>query len=85
MRCIMKANFDFVIWRDVPVIYQDRHGIDRCGDVPVFRVNPITGKGEKVVNTRGLAYGARLRKKYRRNENVLKKEVKMNQIFMEVL
>lgn len=55
-----------IIYRDVPVIYEDRQGRKYYGDVPVVRFNEITRQLEAVVNTRGNAYGARLRQCYRR-------------------
>ena len=57
---------EFVIYRDVPVIYNDRQGRSYYGDVPVVRYNEITGKIEAVVNPRGNAYGARRRRRYRK-------------------
>lgn len=57
---------EFVIYRDVPVVYNDRHGRSYYGDVPVVRLNEITGKLEAVDNPRGNAYGARHRQSYRK-------------------
>lgn len=69
------------IWRDIPVkIFHKFHHIkyigDRgrfsfavdYGDVPVGSINPITGKFEPCVNTRGNAYAARKRKMYRNKQ-----------------
>lgn len=41
--------------------------LDR-GELPVARINAITHQCEEVVNTRGMAYAARNRLKYRRNK-----------------
>lgn len=57
---------EFVIYRDVPVIYNDKQGRSYYGDVPVVRYNEITKKFEPVDNPRGNAYGARHRQKYRK-------------------
>lgn len=57
---------EFVIYRSVPVIIEDRHGRKDYGDVPVVRYNEITRKFEDVVNPRGNAYGARRRMRYRK-------------------
>lgn len=70
-----------VIWKDIAVPIVEKqvhvralHGAKarrRCsfiktyGDVPVARINEITGKLEDVVNNRGRAYAARRRKAYR--------------------
>ncbi len=67
-----------VIWKDVPVLYHGkitqvrklggrlrRSFIVDYGDVPVARFNEVTAKMEEVVNTRGLAYAARKRLRYR--------------------
>jgi hypothetical protein len=35
------------------------------GDIPVARINTVTGKVEDVVNNRGFAYATRNRKKFR--------------------
>jgi hypothetical protein len=68
-----------VIWVDVPSV-KLRHKIwhkhslkgklhrdftNDCGDVPVARINEITGVCEPVVNPRGRAYAARNRLMYR--------------------
>lgn len=43
-----------------------RHSfIKTYGDVPVARINRITGLWEEVVNNRGRAYAARRRRSYR--------------------
>ena len=68
-----------IIWKDIPVpIFQKvvhvkrirgrlyRSFIHDYGDVPVARFNSKTKKFEKVVNSRGKAYAARKRLKYRR-------------------
>lgn len=39
--------------------------INTLGEIPVARYNDISKKIEEVVNTRGLAYGARRRLAYR--------------------
>ena len=57
---------EFVIYRSVPVVYEDRAGRQYYGDVPVTRYNEITGKFEAVENPRGNAYGARRRQRYRK-------------------
>ena len=57
---------EFVIYRSVPVTYQDRQGRSYYGDVPVVRFNEITRKMEAVDNPRGNAYGARHRQRYRK-------------------
>lgn len=36
------------------------------GDIPVARINEVTGKMEEVVNLRGNAYAARKRLKYKK-------------------
>ena len=59
---------EFVIYRDVPVVYQDRQGRSYYGDVPVARFNEITRKMEAVDNPRGNAYAARSRQRYRNKE-----------------
>ena len=64
----MARGIDFVIFCDVPVIYQDRQGRKFYGDIPVARLNNITGKMECVDNPRGLAYAARNRLKYRKRK-----------------
>lgn len=56
----------FVIYRDVPIIIEDRHGRKDYGDIPVARYNEITGKIEAVDNPRGNAYAARKRQRYRK-------------------
>ncbi len=55
----------FVIYKDVPVIYEDKDGRKFYGDVPIVRRNDQTGKFEEVINTRGNGYAGRHRKKYR--------------------
>ena len=60
---------DFVIYRDVPVVYQDKQGREYYGDVPCARLNEVTQKFECVDNPRGLAYAARSRMKYRKRKN----------------
>jgi hypothetical protein len=57
---------EFVIYRDVPIIIEDRQGRKFYGDVPVARYNEITRKIEAVDNPRGNAYGARRRQRYRK-------------------
>ena len=57
---------EFVIYKSVPVVYEDKKGRSYYGDVPVVRYNEITGKFEPVVNPRGNAYGARSRQRYRK-------------------
>ena len=68
------------IYRDVNVLYREkcRHARRKgnrlvnssgfgifAGDIPVGRVNEVTGKFEPVVNNRGRAYAARKRASYR--------------------
>lgn len=68
-----------VIYKTVPVVIEQkiwhRHKINKklhrdfttdYGDIPVARINPITGNIEEVVNNRGFGYACRNRKKYRR-------------------
>ena len=67
-----------IIWKDVnvPICHKIFHihkingklhndFTNDFGDVPVAHFNEITNKIEDVVNTRGLAYAARKRQKYR--------------------
>jgi hypothetical protein len=69
-----------IIWKSVPVLVKQKcwhiHKIGKrrhqdftvdYGDVPVGRINPFTGRFEECVNTRGLAYAARNRLKYKPN------------------
>jgi len=62
-------SYDFVIYQDVPVVYEDKQGREFYGDVPCARLNEITGKFEVVDNHRGNAYAARHRMKYRKNRH----------------
>lgn len=55
----------FVIYKDTPVIYEDKNGDKFYGDVPIVRRNDQTGKFEEVINTRGNGYAGRHRKKHR--------------------
>lgn len=74
-----------VIWKDVPVIIRIKQShfrknfnpknrrksfMDDLGDIPICRINEITGCIEEVVNTRGYGYAKRndlkFRKKLRR-------------------
>jgi hypothetical protein len=70
-----------IIWKTVPVLFKDKitHVKKVCGktyhsfivdfgDVPVARINEITGMVEDVVNSRGYAYAARKRMKYRKKD-----------------
>jgi hypothetical protein len=59
---------EFVIYRDVPVVYKDKQGQEYYGDVPVAALNKVTKLFEPVVNTRGNAYAARTRMKYRKRK-----------------
>jgi len=62
----MKAQFEIVIWKDVPVFYKERNGKIYAGDVPIGRFNDITKCFEPCFNHRGFAYAARKRQKYRK-------------------
>jgi len=73
-------NESFVIYRDTPVVYTAKELHARSiktanklytgfgnfnGEIPVGCVNDQTGLVMDVVNTRGIAYACRKRKKYR--------------------
>lgn len=74
-----------VIWQDiaVPIVEKQYHiralkgakakrrfsFIKTFGDIPVARINEITGKIEAVINNRGRAYAARRRKSYRNRKD----------------
>ena len=64
----MAREITFAIWRDVPVLCEDRHGVRYWGDIPCVNYNPITRKLEPVENRRGNAYAARARMRYRKNK-----------------
>jgi hypothetical protein len=57
---------EFVVYRSVPIVIEDRYGRKDWGDIPVVRYNEITRKFEPVDNPRGNAYGARRRQRYRK-------------------
>ena len=58
------------IYRDVPVVIENKQGVKYYGDIPVARYNEITRKFEPVVNPRGYAYGARRRQCYRKKKGL---------------
>jgi len=73
-----------VIWKDISVLYRAKEfHIKRIGgklyrafclsfgEVPVGNFNEISGKFEACENTRGRAYGARKRLRYRRKKCAL--------------
>lgn len=55
----------FVIYKDVPLIVEDKSGNKFLGDVPIVRWNEVTKNFEPVVNTRGNGYAGRNRQKHR--------------------
>ena len=55
----------FVMYRDVEVIYEDKQGRRFWGCIPRARFNEITQKFERVHNPRGYGYAGRHRLKYR--------------------
>lgn len=61
-------NWDFVVWNSTPDIIKLRTGEKELGDIPVFRINPVTNSPEEVVNNRGRAYGLRRALKYRKRK-----------------
>lgn len=76
----MKQYTDFTIYKDTPLLYKDkipcyslkRKKHYRCfqvlnGDIPIINLSK-GGKSTPVVNTRGLAYAARNRLKYKKNK-----------------
>ena len=75
-----------IIWKDVDVpiirkfwhIHKLKGKVHRdftkdCGDIPVGYINTITNKCEDVVNTRGLAYATRNRKKFLKGKKYSRK------------
>ncbi len=62
-------SHQFVMYRDVPAVCQDKQGREYWGDVPVARLNEITGKFEAVDNPRRMGYACRTRMKYRKRKD----------------
>jgi hypothetical protein len=55
----VKESVVFTVFVDTPDVVVNRHGRKYHGDIPVWRLNNVTGKIEGVVNNRGRAYGLR--------------------------
>lgn len=78
----MKNDDNWVIWRDVPIVIQEkgpyfdmkknrsRFGFYKTlGDIPIAIYNPETKKFESVDNQRGYAYALRRAKRYRKKKD----------------